>query len=103
MKTFPILYKKTSTGAIQMWKISSIPQHISCGEASIIVTEHGQVDGKIQTTKDLITEGKNIGKKNATDAYQQAEAEAQAKWEKQKKKGYVESIEAAQAEELDAL
>ena len=102
-KTLPILYKKTNTGAIQMWKISTIPQHISCGEASIIVTEHGQVNGKIQTTHDLIGEGKNTGKKNATNAYQQAEAEALAKWQKQKKKGYVESIEAAEAGELDDL
>lgn len=100
---YPALYKKTSTGAIQQWKICTVPQHISSGEASMIVTEHGQVDGKIQTTQDLIDEGKNLGKKNATNAYQQADAEALAKWEKQKKKGYVESIEAAQAGELDEL
>lgn len=102
-KTWPTLYKKASTGKIQMWKISTVPQHIYSYEASTIVTEHGQVDGKIQTTQDLITEGKNTGKKNATNAYQQAEAEAQAKWEKQKKKGYVETVDDATNDKVDDI
>lgn len=104
MKTFPTLYKKNSTGSVQFWQISAVPQHISCGEASIIVTKYGQVGtDSPQETKDLITEGKNKGKKNETNAYQQAESEAQSKWEKQKKKGYVETIEAAQAGEVDEI
>ena len=96
------LYKKATTGKIQMWKIYVLDQRGSA-TAAVIVTEHGQVNGKIQTTQDLITEGKNVGKKNETTPRQQAEAEAQAKWEKQKKKGYVESIEAAQNDETDDL
>jgi ATP-dependent DNA ligase len=101
MKTFPKLYKKSSTGAIQEWSISVVNQR---GNLSAdIVTSHGQVDGKIQVVSDSIREGKNIGKKNDTSAVQQAEAEALAKWEKQKKKGYVESIIMAEAGELDDL
>lgn len=102
----PTLYKKTNTGAIQFWTIS-VEQ--GCGPAGsemrgIIVTEYGQLGtDSPQRTEDEISKGKNTGKKNATTAVQQAEAEAQAKWEKQKKKGYVESIESAQAGELDAL
>jgi DNA ligase-1 len=54
-------------------------------------------------TTDTISKGKNVGKKNETTAFEQAYAEAQAKWEKQKKKGYVDSLEAAQKGELDAV
>jgi DNA ligase 1 len=89
----PSLYQKTNTGAIQRWTIGV--------EGNVITTIHGQVDGKLQITADTITEGKNPGKANATTPEQQAEKEAQAKWTKQKKKGYVESIEDARAGKVD--
>jgi DNA ligase-1 len=96
----PMLYKKTSTGAIQFWEIET-------GEYDGIAwfeTTYGQLGtDSPQTTTDYIENGKNIGKKNETTPLQQAEAEAQAKWEKQLKKGYVESIEAAKAGEVDDL
>ncbi len=91
----PLLFKKTNTGAIQMWGIEV--------NGATILTAHGQVDGAIQHGTDTIKEGKNLGRANATTPEQQAEAEARARWTKQKKKGYVESIEAAQAGEVDAL
>lgn len=113
MKTFPTLYKKTSTGAIQYWDIgvdSNAPTNTTFDISDLdkygwfIVTQYGQVGTDFpQVTKDLISKGKNPGKKNETTAYQQAKKEAQAKWEKQKKKGYVETKEAAQNEELDEL
>lgn len=102
MKTFPTLYKKTSTGAIQEWTIWVDMDYVH-SVAYVIHTEYGQVDGKKQETMDFINEGKNIGKKNETTVEQQAIAEAQSKWEKQKKKGYVESIEAAKAGKLDEI
>src|SRR5271170_2967006 len=96
MKIFSTLYKKTSTGAIQGWTISV--------DDTQIITEYGQVGTENpQTTTDVIREGKNIGKRNETTAAEQALLEAQAKWEKQKKRGYVESMDAAQAGETDAL
>lgn len=116
--TLPTLYKKTNTGAIQYWSISVEPSQIKLvksgigGEAleekwvdgGIIKAEYGQLGtDSPQTTLDEIGLGKNIGKKNETTALQQAQAEATAKWEKQKKKGYVETPEAAQNEELDEL
>lgn len=101
MKTFPTLYKKTSTGAIQEWTIK-VRGHPDWYPDVAVYTWHGQVGGKIQETFDIIKEGKNIGKKNETTAEQQGIAEAKAKWGKQKKKGYVESIEAAQAGEVDS-
>jgi len=103
----PTLYKKTSTGAIQQWSIGVIDIEESKGpiqgKGGILVTRFGQVDGQIQETRDLITKGKNVGKKNETSPVQQAEAEATAKWEKQKKKGYVESVADAEAGKLDDL
>jgi DNA ligase-1 len=103
----PTLYKKTSTGAIQYWKVA-VHQIVPVAECpvpvGVIVTEHGQLGtDSPQTTEDTISEGKNIGKKNETTAVRQAELEAQAKWEKQKKKGYVESLEAAQKGEVDEI
>jgi len=93
MKTFPMLYQKTQTGAIQSWQIATFN--------ATIQTIHGQVGGKLQTTTDTITEGKNAGKTNETTAEVQAEREAAAKWTKQKKKGYVESLADAQAGKVD--
>ena len=101
MSNLPILYKKTSTGAIQFWSIEVLTGPMPCG-ANQIRTEYGQLGtDSPQSTIDLISKGKNVGKKNATTVTQQAEAEALAKWIKQTKKGYIESIEAAQNEELD--
>ena len=97
MKTFPTLYKKNSNGSIQQWTISV--------DGSTITKVYGQKDGKLQTATDLISEGKNIGKKNETTAEEQALAEAEAQWTKKKTgaKGYVETIESAEAGESDAL
>jgi DNA ligase 1 len=110
---FPTLYQKTNTGAIQYWKISveESYKHTLVPPAGThetphgqIITEYGQVGtDKPQKTSDLITEGKNEGKKNATTALQQALLEARAKHEKQLKKGYVDSIEKAQRGEVDDI
>lgn len=108
MNTLPTLYKKTNTGAIQFWTISveekQVERPIGTMIAGNIKTIYGQVGtDSPQTTEDLILHGKNPGKKNETTPLQQAIKEAQAKWEKQKKKGYVETQEAAQNDELDEL
>ncbi len=108
MKTFPTLYQKTNTGAIQQWTIcvdnaeTDVFSKDYKGEHwAVITTEHGQVGGKLQTTSDTLKVGKNPGKANATSPYEQAFKEAEAKWTKQKKKGYVESKEKAEAGEVD--
>lgn len=86
----PKLYKTTSTGALQFWEIEVLHR--------TIVTTYGQVGTESpQTTHDIILEGKNAGRANATTAEQQAELEAKAKWTKQLKKGYVDNIQAAAA------
>lgn len=104
--TLPTLYQKTNTGAIQQWTISVEEELFDMGSYAwaygVIVTVHGQVGGKLQKTSDGIKEGKNAGKKNATTALEQACKEAEAKWVKQKKKGYVEDIEQARAGVVDS-
>jgi len=89
----PKLFKLTSVGAQQEWEIGT--------EGNVIVTKWGQVGGKIQETRDEVKEGKNVGKANETSPKQQAEAEATSQWEKKLKKGYVKSLDAADAGEVD--
>lgn len=115
---FKTLYKKTSTGAIQYWTIS-VKSEIGEGctnpdgswnddnegvRYGLIVTEYGQINTtKPQVFIDPITKGKNIGKKNATSAFEQAQKEAVSRYEKQLKNGYVDSIEKALANSVDDL
>lgn len=94
MKTFPTLYKKTSVGKDQEWTIGY--------DGNVIITRWGQCGGVIQETRDVIKTGKNLGKKNATTAQEQAALEAAAQWEKKLKKGYVKSLKEARAGGTDA-
>lgn len=89
----PKLFKISSVGAQQEWEIST--------EDNVIVTKWGRVGGKIQETRDVIKEGKNQGRSNETSPKQQAEAEATSQWEKKLKSGYVKSLDAAEAGEVD--
>jgi DNA ligase-1 len=99
MKTFPTLYKKSGRGALQQWTISAGQK---MGGEGTIVVEHGQVGGKLQCSVDVVTEGKNPGKKNETTPIQQAANEAEAKWrKKQEREGYVEDLARAEAGESD--
>ena len=81
--SLPVLFRKTSAGNLLMWGIET--------EGATIHTHHGHVGGAIQSSSDTVHEGKNLGRSNATTPEEQATAEAHAKWEKQKKRGYVET------------
>lgn len=96
-KHYPILYKKTSKGAIQQWKIDV--------KDNKITTTYGQVGGKMQVTVDVINFGKNIGKRNETTPEEQAISEADSKWQKKKDQGFTETIISAENEEhnLDGI
>jgi len=92
----PTLYKKTSTGAIQFWTIEA--------RGNEIITTYGQVGtDSPQVTTDVIKEGKNAGRANATSVDEQAASEAKSSWTKKLKKGYVDSMAAAEAGERDAI
>ena len=82
-KTYPTLYKQTSKGKLQQWTISVTK--------NAVTTEYGLVDGKLQTTTDIVKEGKNIGRSNATTPETQAFAETQSAYEAKLKEGYVEN------------
>ena len=83
MKTFPILYKKTSTGALQEWTVSA--------EGNYYWTVFGQVAGKHTESEKTCC----VGKQGRTDA-EQALFEAEALWTKKLKAGgYVQTKEAA--------
>lgn len=99
--TFPTLYKKTATGAIQQWEVFV---H-AFGVGGEVVTQFGQVGGELQTTTDYVKEGKNLGKKNATTALEQAALQAKQAWDKKRKAGYTENLKLAQSTDnvLDAI
>ena len=97
MNTYATLYKKTSTGAIQEWQV----RVDEINGIATIINYYGQVGGKIQESQEQVLEGKNTGKTNATTAREQAELQAQSRWVKQLKKGYVQNIEDAQAGKID--
>lgn len=83
---FPKLFKKTSSGKIQEWEIST-------NENKIIVIQ-GQLHGKKQRYEETINKGKNIGRSNETSPIQQAQVEAKSKWDKKHNKDYHLTIEA---------
>lgn len=84
MKRFPTIFKRTSKGQIQEWAITSCD--------GFYYTEEGVSGGTITRNKNHTVEAKNIGKKNETTPLQQAEIEAQAKWDKKLKTGYAKSV-----------
>ena len=86
-KTYPTLYKQTSKGKIQQWTISV--------SKATVTTIYGLVDGKLQTTIDIVKEGKNIGRSNETTPATQAEAETLSSYEGKLKEGYVEDAKLA--------
>lgn len=81
---WPTLYRQNNTGKIQQWRVYV--------EGNKVVTVYGLVDGKHQTTTDVIKAGKNLGKANATTAETQAEAQASQEFEAKIKEGYVQDI-----------
>ena len=79
-KKFPVLFRQNTKGTIQQWTISV--------RDSEITTEYGLVDGKLQTTADIIKKGKNVGRSNETTAIEQAFAEAQQQFDAKVREGY---------------
>lgn len=92
----PTLFIKTATGAIQQWTVKS--DVIQEGHSPIkgaVFTEYGQVNGKLQTTIDVIKTGKNLGKANETTPAEQAALKAKQMWDKKLKEGYIQDLSLA--------
>lgn len=66
---FKRLFYVGKTGSVHQWDIWTV--------GSIIMTRHGQVNGKLQESSKQAT-AKNVGRSNATTSVQQAELEASA-------------------------
>ena len=79
-----MLYKKTKTGATQVWDIEI--------DGNRFRTIEGQLNGKMTTSEWTITLGKNVGRANETSPEQQATNEANAKHKKKLESGYVSDI-----------
>jgi hypothetical protein len=91
MATFPELQGTATTGKTKMWSIRVFDRGSDAGLVGVIETTHGYVDGKMQVNEKIISEGKNIGKKNETTPLQQAISEAKSSWVKKKESGYSEA------------
>ncbi len=86
--SFPTLYSKSKSGKTQVWNIQVT--------GSTIHISYGYEGGAVTIADKTISEGKNLGKKNATTPEQQAVAEARSTWEKKQKGGYAEVLADAQ-------
>ena len=84
IQSFPALQGATLTGKTKVWSIE-VRLENGCG---VIVTTHGQKDGKMQVNEKVISEGKNIGKKNETTPFDQAVSEARTAWTKKRESNY---------------
>lgn len=86
VEVLPALYANNSHGREKVWHARILES--STGEG-IYEIEHGQFGGKLQLTRRVVSEGKNLGKKNETTPLEQATGEIRKKWmDKQKKEGY---------------
>jgi DNA ligase-1 len=93
-----MLYKRTKTGAVQVWSVEV--------EENKFRTVEGQLNGKMTTSEWTTCVGKNIGKTNETSPEQQAILEAKAKEVKKLESGYVvdiNTIDTAKAELISPM
>lgn len=88
LKTFPVLYKRTLTGAIQHWK-----QELNPNDPASYRSVSGQIGGKTTCSEWKRAEAKNPGKKNARTPEQQAVFEIDATYKKKLKTEYHETVD----------
>jgi DNA ligase-1 len=81
---FKTIYKRTQTGAIQLWQAEV--------EGDKYRTISGQDGGVLTASAWTVCVGKNVGKQNHTTGETQALAEVKAMYKKRLEKDYVESI-----------
>jgi len=97
MSDFPPLCGEATTGKTKVWSIR-VFERMSQG---VIQTTHGYLNGKMQVNEKVISQGKNIGKKNETSPIEQAVSEARATWVKKIESGYAESILGTMSVDVD--
>ena len=87
--SFAPLYKRTTTGAIQVWRIEVE------GDKHRTITS--KLGGKEVVAGWTVCQPRNVGRSNATTAHEQALSEAQANWDKKQRDGYSLSVEEAES------
>lgn len=89
IKDFETLYNTTiGTGREKQWSVKVLDN----GDNTFkIRSSHGVVGGKLVEHETIISEGKNLGKKNETTSKEQAILEAERDWIKKSKQGYESS------------
>lgn len=81
IETLPTLYGVEKNGKIKTWCASIYLKGADKKTSpAYAIIQHGQQEGKKQTTQRDYTEGKNIGKKNETTPLQQCITETKKKW-----------------------
>jgi hypothetical protein len=80
------MYGVTSKGQIKTWACDVLDN--GDGTATLAISTQTKLDGKTVEREEIITEGKNLGKKNETTPYEQAVSEAESRYRKKFKKGY---------------
>lgn len=97
---FPTLYKLNHRESIQYWNLRVDEDDKNA--IAYITTEWGQEGtDNPQSSTQVVKKGKNKGKSNETDAYQQALSEAESKHNKKKQAGYVDSRQDALDKKVD--
>jgi DNA ligase-1 len=93
--TFDQLYGLDKANRIRTW-IASVEED---SEGNGVVTiQHGLLDGALQTETRVVSEGKNIGKRNETTPFQQAISETERRWKnKVEKESYSTNVETLQS------
>lgn len=82
---FPVLYKRTSSGDVQMW--------YGAVEGNSYTTSSGRLNGKITTKKPTVCVAKNVGRANEVSAEEQAIAELTALYTKKRRQDFREKLE----------
>jgi len=88
-KQLPTLYGLSKNGKVKQWRTWA--EKNEDGTATINV-ESGYIDGKIRIIPKIIKEGKNIGKKNETTPFEQAESECKSSWNRKRDQNYETEI-----------
>jgi hypothetical protein len=87
--SLPTLYKRDTAGRIREWTVEyGYDDDDNAGTRTV----SGLTDGKKVTSVWNITEAKNVGKVNATNAREQAVSEAQSLWDINVEKEYFENV-----------
>jgi len=84
MITYPTLYSRDSLKNIRLWYMEQQDEKYH--------TVSGIIDGELVTSAWTIAKSKNAGKKNETSASQQATAEINARYKKQRRLSYFDDI-----------